>query len=417
MNWQFNMTTMTLKDFCAALILRHYKEVSAASGGFLNPLLSKEEKNELLIRWALSNSVEKLARVVIQNPNLLNRSLNEIEIETSGDLRGEILARDSVIRQMQTGDATRYLLVESTPSLFNGPNHIVSWILLEASLKLEELVKSLPSSALPAWIHEKWKLIKQALKNQLICDVLREPFSRRRPLHQAKREAGSSRNLIYKEALIALHELELIELFDESTILSLLNDTLFSPLENWQLLELATGLGIARSLSEVLDEKVSLRLRLGNERIIAEIGNFLVIWQNSLQQRQAHQLDESELLAKEVATFIGSDLAQSRVDISVLDKETQVAVAHFECKWFGSADYARSAISDASLQICRYVRDSCPDSITEARNLLKNSMIIVSELGRFEEKVDGNGPVGFTDFSGIATGSLNAWATRLVARV
>lgn len=406
--------SISLKDFCSSLIIRHYKDKLNQSGGFSSPDLSKDDLNELLTRWALSNSVARLAKLIVNNPNLLNRTLVESVRETSGELQGEVLARDSLIRQLQTGDSARFVVVESSPSLLNGPNHIVAWVLAEADQYIDRLIRRANSKTIPDWIHERRTAIKQALKNYLLQDLLSEVYSKRRPKHQSKREAGRSRNPIYKDALIALNDFELVELFDASTILSLMNETMLSNLDNWQLLELATGLAAAKALGEQLNSPVNIRLRLGNEREIAQTGPYSVVWQNSLPPRKKNELDESELLAKEIATFIGSDLAQSRVDISVVDKKANKDIAHFECKWFSNPDYARSAISDASLQICRYARDSRPHSLSETKSLLKNSMIIVSELGRFQQRVTGTGPVGFTDFAGIANGALNIWASKLI---
>jgi len=91
-------------------------------------------------------------------------------------------------------------------------------------------------------------------------------------------------------------------------------------------------------------------------------------------------------------------------------------IAHCECKWFESETSAPSAVSDACVRITRYAMDSRPNSLGEAESVLQDSLVVVASRGKFAERVDGSGPVGFTDFDGLESGSLEKWAAALALR-
>ncbi|WP_157686004.1 hypothetical protein, partial [Robbsia andropogonis] len=58
-----------------------------------------------------------------------------------------------------------------------------------------------------------------------------------------------------------------------------------------------------------------------------------------------------------------------------------------------------------------------PESVEQARTMLRDCAVVCSGLSGFEESTDGAKPIGLTDFSGLASGALIAWAARLHRRL
>ena len=99
------MLTTNLSDYCIAAIIRHFREKSEVGlRSFSSPELGTSDLTELQRRWSLSTEVEELARMIIDNPNLLISSLQYSNVDTIGEVSGELQARDSVVQQLLTGD-------------------------------------------------------------------------------------------------------------------------------------------------------------------------------------------------------------------------------------------------------------------------------------------------------------------------
>lgn len=405
-----------LNDYCAKGLLRRYSETSITDGRFQRPSLSSKDIEELCIRWALSGRVGRLAMHMVDFPREIRSSLEYMETKTSGEITGAIDARATMWEQATTADPSIFVVVESSPSYANGPNHLIGWILREAEDAVLALLHRAKGIAELAWVHERARLLDAALRNQTLRAIATSPLGKQRPSLSTLRTAARSRATVYRLALDAYEAYEGIERLDVELLKSILGDTLLAPLEDWQMLELSAALAIADSLAEACSAEPEILLRIGQSRIVARAGPFLVMWQRSLPSRQNEDLDPSEIIAKEIALSIGSDTASSRVDVCVVHADTGVELAHVECKWFINEQSVSSAVSDAAMQITRYARDSRPQSVAEARRMLEDSLVVVAMRGQYSERTNCLGPVGFTDFDGLEGGALKSWARTFVSR-
>jgi hypothetical protein len=207
-----------------------------------------------------------------------------------------------------------------------------------------------------------------------------------------------------------------IERFDPEAIKALLSTTLMAQLEDWQKLELSAGLAMAEALSAASGAPLRWKGSIAGGSEIASVGRYRIHWQKALPKRPEAQLDASEIMVRRAAEALDAGLGLSRTDITVIDEPTGVAIAHLECKWFGSSNSANSAITDAIEQLVRYCRDSRPASVASAEMLLADCVAVISGLSGFDASLDGSKPVGLTDFAGLADGSLGALALRLHAK-
>lgn len=212
------------------------------------------------------------------------------------------------------------------------------------------------------------------------------------------------------DAMLAFED---IERFNPDAIKALLSSTLMAKLEDWQKLELSTGLAIAEALAAASDSPMRWKGSIAGGSEIASVGRYRIHWQKALPRRPNAQLDASEIMVRKAAEALDAGLGLARTDITVIDEPTGIAITHLECKWFGSPNSANSAITDAIEQLVRYCRDSRPTSAASAESLLVNCSIVISGLSGFDASLDGTKPVGLTDFAGIAAGSLAQLAARL----
>ena len=208
-----------------------------------------------------------------------------------------------------------------------------------------------------------------------------------------------------------------VERMDEDAIRSILTSTLVAQLEDWQKLELATALSAAEALAMETGERIRWKGSIAGGSEIVTVGRYRIRWQNALPKRAVEHLDPSEAMIRETAEALRAGMGLARADVSVRDAATGIDVAHFECKWFGSPLSASAAIVDAISQLVRYCRDSRPESVEQARTMLRDCAVVCSGLSGFEESTDGAKPIGLTDFSGLASGALIAWAARLHRRL
>jgi hypothetical protein len=403
-----------LNTFCAGAILRAFRKQMEAGMHARASRINAVDLDELVLRWALSPAVDALAEHLEGRPRDMQATVDFVESITRGEISGAVDASASCIEQMREGDPTLFVVHEPRSSEDTGPNHLVAWTVMEAERAIQAAIRRHNLGPDYAWAHDRAKRLEDALRVGPIKDILSSPAGRRRPGRSAIRAAAKSRSAIYIKALAAFNSLTDIEDLRPEAIERLFSETLVAPLEDWRKFELATALAASESISQASGTPLRLRVSLVDEGPFAQTGSYAIHWQRSLPTRSYAALDESEQIAKDLAKSLGHDLARSRTDVSIVDAESGADMAHIECKWFGVPSSAAQAISDASLQLTRYARDSRPNSAAEARAFLKHCVVALATLGSFDEALDGFANAWMTDFDGIERGVLDAWAVSLV---
>ncbi len=366
-----------------------------------------------MLRWALSDGVRDVAEHVIANPRDIQSSI-AFETQThTGHIPGIVDARATVYEQEVSGDSTVFVVSEPALSALTRRNLVLAWVLREAEALTLSAIRRHKLGPSQDWIYARAGLLERASRTRMLREVMLSSAGRRRPGGAAIRDARRALSPLYRMAADSMLLFEGVERMDEDAIRTIMSKTLVAQLEDWQKLELATALSMAECLAEQTGERVRWKGSIAGGSEIAVVGRYRIRWQNALAKRTAENLDPSESMIREAAEALSAGSGLARADVSIQDGESGTDIAHFECKWFGSPLSASAAIVDAISQLVRYCRDSRPESVEQARAMLRDCAVVCSGLSGFEEAMDGSTPVGLTDFSGLADGVLVEWAARL----
>lgn len=370
--------------------------------------------------WALSYDIEKIANIIVHNPRRLTTTITFEETEKNGEITGSINASSTILAQLRTLNPTLFVVLEPSTTVHSLPNYLVAWILSEAFhilLSARRIYKKLNKYE---WFNKKLSLLEQALRNEILQDIMLSSTGRKRPNGAVLRAASKARVPIYLYAIEVFELLEGIERGKEEAIKYCLSQTLIANLEYWQRLELATALEAAKALSTITGNPVRISFPFEAGQPVASIGRFDIYWQYAVPQRFREQLDMTELWSRQIATGIGVKSSDSRADVVVCYNSKVVSL--FECKYFESESSLSQSVLDASNQLAKYARDIYPDSIPQATNLLSKSCIVVAYRGALSEQLDPLNPicqtfekrfVYFTDIDGLNNNSLLCWAKQL----
>jgi hypothetical protein len=406
-------SSATVADYCLAALLRCHRSPHGAGWASSDPRVGVEDREELLLRWALSNEIRAIAERVVANPRAI-RSAIAFDTQTySGSIPGAVDARATLLAQEFSGDPTLFVVAEPSVSPLTRRNHVLAWVLREAESLILAAIRRHRLGPAQEWIHSRAALLESASRSRLLRDVMMSSMGRRRPGGPEIRDARKSMSPLYRDAADAMLMFEGVERLDPETLRGLLSSTLLADLEDWQRLELATALAAAEALAVACGQPMRWKGSIAGGSEIAAVGNHRVHWQNSLSKRTEMQLDPSEVMTRKAVEALGAGMGLARSDISVRDAGLKHDIAHLECKWFGSPRSASSAIAEGVAQLVRYCRDSRPTSLTDASTLLRDCVVVCSMLPGFDESLDGTKPVGLTDFSGLLDGRLVHWAERL----
>lgn len=404
-----------VSDYCLAALLRCHRSPHGAGWVSADPRAAVEDREELLLRWALSNELRAIAERVVEHPRAI-RSAIAFETQTySGSIPGAVDARATLLAQDLASDPSLFVVAEPSISPLTRRNHVIAWVLREAESLILAAIRRHKLGPDQDWIHSRAALLESASRSRLLREVMLSPLGRRRPGEAEIRDARKAMSPLYREAADAMLMFEGVERLDPETLRSLLGSTLLADLEDWQRLELAAGLSAAESLSLACGQPVRWKGSIAGGSELATVGDYRIHWQNSLPKRSDEQIDPSERMTRDAVEALGAGIGLARSDISVKDARLKQDIAHLECKWFGSPFSASSAIAEGVAQLVRYCRDSRPTSLAAASALLRDCAVVCSMLPGFAESLDGAKPVGLTDFAGLLNGRLGPWAERLHA--
>lgn len=408
-------------QLCISGILRCIRS-SATKGSNVTNNFNQATMNLEMLRyyWALSSGIEEIASIVVHNSRRLTTDIAYEEVERIGEITGSINASATLLAQTRTLNPAIFVVSEPSMTVHSQPNHLVAWTLSEALHILSSTRRSYKRLDKYEWFNKKITLLEQALRNEMLHDIVITPTGRKRPNGSTIRAASKARIPVYQKAIEVYDLLEGIERGDEEVIRICLSQTLIANLEFWQRLELATAMEAANSLSASSGNAVFLSFPFSSGRPIASVGPFQIYWQYVVPQRSREQLDLNELWSRQIAQGIGIKSADSRADVAICINNNVISL--FECKYFESKSSLSQAVLDASSQIVRYCRDLYPQSVPDAKLLLSKSCIVVADRDSYNETLDPSDPamhtfdrrfIFFTDIDGIFNNKLRHWSERL----
>jgi hypothetical protein len=380
---------------------------------FVTPLASHRDREELLVRWALSETIEELAMLVVGNPRLIHSAINEETVTNSGVISGSVDARATLLEQQLRGDPTIFVVTEPCISKISRRNHVLAWVLRQAETLIRASVRRHKINSDLDWIHKHLSLIETALSINPLREILYARLDKRRPGSASIRDAAKAVSPLYLLAAKAAQEYEEVESLNQETLGRILREAYITQYEQWELLEIATALAAAEAFAAVLMEPVNLSLSIQKSGVVANVGPYEIRLQTSLPLRNYHLLDPSEKIVRECAESIDASLGRSRADVTVRMSGSNLEVAHLECKWCSSENSISTVISNALNQLVRYCRDTRPNSIDEAKSLLSDCVVVCSQIGSFKPQIGEESIVGLVGFEDLLNGKLVDWAKKI----
>ena len=378
--------------------------------GNLNQLHEADLKM-LLMWWALSEPVNKLAKACLENPRRILISSEDRKAKTQGVLEGEINASESVYLQLVTGDPTLFSISKQSPTWISGANRILVKMLFEAACLLRDMIKHVRSSELHGLVWAHLNRLERALKIESVQEILTSSNIRASISTYDRREAVKVRSFLYKLSWDCALTYQNICTLDSKEIRRLLNQELLAIIDDWFKFEMACALGVAEAFSVVLNKPYKLDIQFSSQNPFAVIDDYEIWLQRSIIRRPESELDYGELKPTELGSFLGVNQGMERADITIERRGKVLALA--ECKWFTNRDYASRAILDACHQVVRYARNIAWHQNESVESILSRSFLALG-INKEEYAFNDQDPIACFDLASLENGSLTDWASSLV---
>lgn len=399
-----------ITDHALAVLLRYFRMVGAAS--VFRPQFDIERDREMLrLHWSLSQPVSELAEYSLSHSHEIRTVLHSESRIEDGIARGRVDAMKTVRLRRVSGSPTVVVSEEPVRTYRSGPNHVLGWVLMQASSLAARFSKlTVDSAAYQQMIDGTLQKIEQTRRMQAIAAITGNVRLANRPSANALIQASRTRHKIYTLATNAYRSLLAIEAGDLNAITDLLRHTLLAPLEPWRRFEIAIGLSLLEALQCKCNIPISLKLLSGSNRMIGSVGIYDVLWQERTDHYSAPLPEPSEAIISHIVAAFGLGSAADRPDIVVTNRAANRLEAIIEVKYLTGED-ASDRVKSAIAQLVRYARGYHP--LAETGPLLSRSLIAVSQGIEGLTRVPSYGVPLASDFAEIRRGSLALWAERL----
>ena len=394
-----------ITDYAAGIFLRYFR--SGILAGAKSPHVERTRDLHLLrAHWAISKPVREFVSYVLSHRHETQGLLEYRKRQDDAVLRGRIDTRSTMLARALSGHPSLIVSEEPTRSLNTGPNQLLAWVVHQASMQANRLLRLLNSESTYRPTVES---VVGELNSVRRIDALREPLryvsSVRRPSSGAILIASRSRRMIYRYAVNAYETLLGVEKADPDALSIVLRSTLIAPLEQWRRFELAVAAAIGEALSE--ESGAPLQLSLIDESPdlpIIRCGRYSIYWQRRQHYRSPPLEPSEERLERSLSAY-GMRLGEDRPDLLVVDACIGSVVAIVEVKYV-AGDTAKSRMREAISQIVQYARGYATEDGIDS--LISRSLVALSVNAL--PKTDRLPPAPTaTDFPAICSGALKTW--------
>jgi hypothetical protein len=384
----------------------------------LHAQLGPEDLEYLRLHWAVSPVVGALCQYLAEHRFELQAGTDSI-LETSDlAIRGQLDARRTALLRATTGHPTAVTYRSVQKSFFTGPNQVLAWVLAYADRYALQWTGKLPPVPVVNDARDSIRRTVVSLVEVRRINIVRDALGAfrlpARPTSQALQQAKTSRRQVYQLAFAAYANLLAIEGGDNDTVRRLLEETLIKPKENYQLLELAMAVSLARAAGERLNVPVRLHeITLGGNQILLSVGEYDIHWQAQTKSYSPPELEPAEAVYYQLLADYNLRNPQDRPDIVIKRGEHQV-VSIGEAKSFGKEDAWSQRLRSALAQIVRYTRGYRPAGQLEG--LISQSCIALSHYPTAERvtPTPAQGPV-VLDSEDLIAGHVDEWLDRILA--
>lgn len=405
--------TQDITDYTTGLFLRYFR--SGVLAPTSTPSIDARRDIDLLrSHWSVSAPVRSFVEYVLQHPHEAQSLLAFRHRADDAIARGRIDARATAMLRLRSGLSSAVVAHEPVRSFDTGPNHLVAWVVHNASLHAGRLLDEQPEDSGYRTLVETAMTNLSAIKR---LDALREPLRSasavRRPGPGSIRDAARSRRAMYRHAVAAYRVLSNMEAGDKAAITEILQSTLMAPAEIWRRFELAVAMGIGLALEETIGFPMKMRILTGGGPVpILTCGPYAVFWQQVTNHYTEPAPEPSEQKTFEALAAYGKKSSGDRPDLILVDEDKGKVLAVIEVKHQGG-DTADTRFREAMGQIIRYARGYASGG--EMDHLIRRSLIAVN--AGVPELLDDSAPAPLAvDFAAIRSGGLASWVKlRLLA--
>lgn len=395
-----------ITDYTAGLFLRYFRN------GVLTPTTTpsidaRRDIDLLRSHWAVSAPVRSFVRYVLQHPHEAQSLLTFRQRSDDAIARGRIDARATAMLRLRSGLSSAVVAHEPVRSFDTGPNHLVAWVVHNASLHAGRLLDEQPTESGYRTLVEAAMAEIAAIKR---LDALREPLKSTsaagRPGPGAIRDTARSRRVMYRHAVAAYRILSDMESGDEAAIAEIIQSTLIAPAEIWRRFELAVAMGIGFALADATGIPMKMRILTGGGPVpILTCGRYAIYWQQVTSYYSEPESEPSEQKTFEALAAYGKKSSSDRPDLILVDEDQGQVMAVIEVKHQGG-DTADTRFREAMGQIIRYARGYA--SGNAMNDLIRRSLIAVNT--GVPEMLDDSAPAPLAiDFAAMQSGELASW--------
>ena len=377
-------------------------------------LAGKKDTNFLKIFWAYSKTVKDLVDYLGSHPHEASAVLQVEKQASIGKISGKLNARETVMRQIMTGNLAEYIASAPKRTYLTNPNQLLVWVLNEAKRLALEASRTVEfESEYGRMFNDLVNKLERVSKYESIRAASSQVDFINRPALITVPQSMRSRSRFYKLAADAYLFLIAIESGDEEKIKLILEEGLLGPADIWMRYELYVGLSAANALSSVLMQSVNLTYSFGDDGLLATVGKYKIYWQSRTKLFVEPTFEPSELKVKRILNSLGMKYGWDRPDVVIVDDDTKVVVSVIEVKYFAnSSNDGKSAVRAAIEQIVRYARGYTKN--IEDHHLLSNSIIAPIRFQGGGTQSHSLGIPNVIDMEAIEGGALNHWASTLI---
>lgn len=367
---------------CAKLLIRHIAGALSSSSILLGDDRIGDDRDALLLLWALSTGVGDALQLLVRESRHLVRSRENVVQETSGS--GALLALKTSLLQIRTSNPSRFVAKKSKVTRAGGANQCLAWFVESVDRALIRF----PQIFLGPWRDAARQRVGEVQKARAIPG-LSECFAQ--GLHKAPlplsslRQAASLRSPLYSQVLAQIR-LRDWALRSSVTDAGALAASALASVEVWRQMELLGALKAVNALEEQshragLPFSRSFTSLIGNGNELARCGPLYLRWQFPTPALASERRAPHEALSDSIIESLGIRSSADRADIAVHRDGVEGPVAIGEVKYFESDSNALNQLALAIWQLSKYA-DQVTGTDAGAQALLKKCFVFIPAHSR-----------------------------------
>ena len=351
---------------------------------------ARAERDALRRAWAMSSDTHEIALSAIGQKSGLSQTQTLEAMVHFGQITGSIEARETLLQQHLTSDASLFVINEVVPTRESFMwRQVVAWTL---KLARDEILKELQSDRIynEQLLEERLALYKTALAMPALRGASIGKLGRAQPGEAAINYARRSKNGLHSNAADCLSIYQGLRRLAPFALRHTISAALFDRLGDQRLLELAGGLALAEALSVTSGRPLSWNSSIVSDGVIAKVGPVEVGWHNPLDFNSV----ESQLM------------------VSAKDTRTNFCISIIRCVHASESSLENQVIRDATEFVVASCRNESKKGPRFEETPLGDCAVVVRRLYDYQPEAPDPNRLVITGFDEMARGRFLELARR-----